>query len=93
MNIKKDPETGVLYLRIKGSEGAPGLVDQTVEVEEGAYLDLDAEMKPVGMEFLDIEDFEAFLEKYPDGIEILDPNTEPSKPSDDQAFHGLAARG
>ena len=47
MNIKMDSETGVLYLRIKGSEGTSGLVDQTVEVEEGVYLDLDAEMKPV----------------------------------------------
>jgi uncharacterized protein YuzE len=93
MNIKMDSETGVLYLRIKGSEGTSGLVDQTVEVEEGVYLDLDAEMKPVGMEFLGIEDFEAFLEKYPDGIEILDPNTESSKASEDQAFHGLVAHG
>ena len=74
MNIKMDSETGVLYLRMKGAEGLPGLVDRTVEVEEGAYLDLDAESKPVGMEFLSLEDFEAFLEKYPDGIEILGSN-------------------
>jgi uncharacterized protein YuzE len=93
MNIKMDPETGVLYLRIKGPEGTPGLVDQTEEVEEGVYLDLDAEMKPVGMEFLGIEDFEAFLEKYPGGIEILDPNGEPPNTSTDQAFHGLVAHG
>ncbi len=92
MNIKMDPETGVLYLRMKGLEGTPGLVDQTVEVEEGAYLDLDAEMKPVGMEFLSIEDFEAFLEKYPDGIEILDPATAPSKTAIDQAFYGIVAQ-
>ena len=72
MNIKIDSETGVLYLRLKGSEGTPGLVEETREVEEGAYLDLDAESRPVGMEFLSIEDFEAFLEKYPDGIEIPD---------------------
>jgi hypothetical protein len=70
VNIKMESETGVLYLRMKGSEGVSSLVEQTVEVEEGAYLDLGAESKPVGMEFLSIEDFEAFLEKYPDGIEI-----------------------
>jgi uncharacterized protein YuzE len=93
MNIKMDPETGVLYLRIKGSEGAYGLVDQTVEVEEGAYLDMDSERRPLGMEFLSIEDFEAFLEKYPDGIEILDPNTSSPEASTDQAFHGLVAHG
>ena len=93
MNIKMDPETGVLYLRTKGSEGAYGLVDHTVEVEEGAYLDVDSEMKPVGMEFLSIEDFEAFLEKYPGGIEILDPTTAPPEASTDHAFHGLLAHG
>ena len=93
MNIKMDPETGVLYLRMKGSEGTPGLVDQTVEVEEGAYLDLDAEMKPVGMEFLSIEDFEAFLEKYPEGIEILAPDTTRPRTVIDQAFYRIVAQG
>jgi uncharacterized protein YuzE len=93
MNIKMDSETGVLYLRIKGSEGAYGLVDQTVEVEEGAYLDLDSEGGPVGMEFLSLEDFEAFLEKYPDGIEILDSNSTSSEAATDRAFHGLVAHG
>lgn len=92
MNIKMDPETGVLYLRVKGSAGAPGLVDQSVEVEEGAYLDLDTEMKPVGMEFLSIEDFEAFLEKYPEGIELLDSATAPPKTPIDQAFYRIVAR-
>jgi uncharacterized protein YuzE len=93
VNIKMDHETGVLYLRIKGTPGTTGLVDQTVEVEEGVYLDLDAEMKPVGMEFLTIEDFETFLEKYRDGIEVPDPATAPAKSSIDQAFHGLVAHG
>ena len=90
MNIKMDSKTGVLYLRMKGSEGKGGLVDQTVEVEEGAYLDLDAEMKPVGMEFLSMEDFEAFLEKYPGGIEIPDPAAAPHKSSIDQASYQIA---
>jgi uncharacterized protein YuzE len=90
VNIKIDPETGVLYLRMKGSDGAPGLVDQTIEVEEGAYLDLDADMKPVGMEFLSIEDFEAFLEKYPVGIEILGPGDAPANSPMDHILYRLA---
>lgn len=45
------------------------------------------------MEFLSIEDFEAFLEKYPDGIEILDPATAPFKTAIDQAFYGIVAQG
>jgi uncharacterized protein YuzE len=90
MNIKMDSETGVLYLRAKGSEGTPGLVDQTVEVEEGAYLDVDADMKPVGMEFLSIEDFEAFLKKYPDGIEILDSADTRAEAPMDQILYRLA---
>ena len=93
MNIKMDPETGVLYLRLKGKAGTPGLVDHTVEVEEGAYLDLDAEMKPVGMEFLSVEDFEAFLEKYPEGIEIPNPTDAPEKSPIDQAFYRIVYQG
>ncbi len=92
MNIKMDPETGVLYLRLKGAEGTPGLVDQTVEIEEGAYLDLDAESKPVGMEFLSIEDFEAFLEKYPGGIDAPDPRDVPPLSNVDQTFFQILAR-
>ncbi len=92
MNIKMDPETGVLYLRAKGSEGTPGLVDETAEVEEGVYLDLDANMKPVGMEFLSIEDFEAFLKKYLEGIEILDSADPRAKSPVDQILYGFAQR-
>lgn len=93
MNIKMDPETGVLYLRIKGEPGTPGLVDHTEEIEEGAYLDLDAEMKPVGMEFLSVEDFEAFLEKYPEGLEIPHPTDAPHKSPIDQASYRIVYHG
>lgn len=91
MNIKIDPETGVLYLRLKGLDGVAGLVEETKEVEEGVYLDLDAEGKPVGMEFLSMEDFEAFLRKYPEGIEIFGLAGTRSKPSIDQAFYRIVS--
>ncbi len=78
MNIKKDPQTGVIYLRLRpgrstDQEGVVrGLVEETLEVEDGVYLDLDDEGRTIGMEFLTIANFNSFLDKYPEGIEILD---------------------
>ena len=49
-----------------------GIVEETLELGEGVYLDLDARRRAVGMEFLSMEDFDSFLDRYPDGIEIAE---------------------
>ena len=36
----------------------------TIEVEEAVYLDLDADGRPIGVEFLDADDFLPFLERH-----------------------------
>ena len=84
MNIRKDPQTGVLYLRLRpGRERDEhgvlrGLVEESIEIGEGAYLDIDADRRPVGVEFLSMEAFGEFLDRYPDGLEILEE--EPTTP-------------
>ena len=68
MKIKKDPLTGLLYLRLRG-----GQIDETIPWpgwDDSVYLDLDKEGTVLGVEFLSSEELDQFLEDYPQGIEI-----------------------
>ena len=64
-----DPESGAIYFTLR-----EGTVDDTIEIAEGAYLDIDAENRVLGAEFLSQEEFAEVLEQYaglnlPDRIE------------------------
>jgi uncharacterized protein YuzE len=59
VEIRYDAEVKALYIRI-----AAGDVDQTAEVEEFVYLDIDREGRPLGLEFVDADDFFPFLERH-----------------------------
>jgi uncharacterized protein YuzE len=59
MEIRYDAEVKALYIRL-----AAGDVDRTAEVEEFVYLDVDREDRPLGIEFVDAEDFFPFLERH-----------------------------
>ncbi|HEY7035465.1 MAG TPA: DUF2283 domain-containing protein [Thermomicrobiales bacterium] len=59
MEIRYDAEVKALYIRL-----AVGEVDHTTEVEEFVYLDVDQEGRPLGLEFVDAEDFFPFLERH-----------------------------
>ena len=73
MKFRYDPESGALYIRLK-----EGLVDETLPVTEGYYLDIDSEGDVLGAEFLSLEEFTEWASqkglevKLPDHIE--DPN-------------------
>ena len=54
-----DPESGAIYFTLR-----QGTVDDTVEIAEGAYLDIDAENRVLGAEFLSHEEFAEVLERY-----------------------------
>ncbi len=73
MKFRYDPESGALYIRLK-----EGLVDETLPVTEGFYLDIDNQGDVLGAEFLSLEEFAEWASqkglevKLPDHIE--DPN-------------------
>ena len=55
-----DREANALYLYLR--EIPDGAVARTVELAEGVYLDADAEGRTLGVEFLDLSDFDRWLE-------------------------------
>ncbi len=59
MRFEYDNEVDALYVRIRDGE-----VARTLELEEGAYVDLDAESRPLGLEFIALAAFEDFLRRY-----------------------------
>lgn len=65
MKIELDTEANALYLYVRDGE-----VARTLEVEEGVYLDLDAEDRPLGLEFVYAEDFLDFLKRHGGRIRI-----------------------
>jgi uncharacterized protein YuzE len=70
-----DPESGAIYVTLR-----EGTVDDTIEIAEGAYLDIDAENRVLGAEFLSQEEFAEILEKYA-GINL------PDRIEDPEHFH------
>jgi uncharacterized protein YuzE len=68
VKLKKDPLTGLLYLRLRG-----GQIEETLPWpgwEDSVYLDLDKKGTVLGVEFLSSEELDEFLEDYPHGIEM-----------------------
>ena len=41
-----------------------GPAAETIEVEESVYVDLDADGRPIGIEFLNADDFLSFLARH-----------------------------
>ena len=58
LEMRYDAEAGALYLRLGG---ATGPVAETVEIEEMVYMDLDADARPIGVEFVVAQDLLPFL--------------------------------
>ena len=71
MRIELDTEANALYLYIQ-DEIRDGEVVRTLEVEEGVYLDLDADNHPLGLEFVHADTFQDFLKRHGGRIEIPD---------------------
>ena len=47
-----------------------GPVAETIELEESVYMDLDANGRPIGIEFLNADDFLSFLERRGGGLSL-----------------------
>lgn len=58
MRFDYDRQADALYVRLR-----EGRVERTVELAEGAYADLDAEDRPVGLEFVAFAAFRDVLER------------------------------
>jgi uncharacterized protein YuzE len=54
-----DPESGAIYFTLR-----EGTVDDTIEIAEGAYIDIDADHRVLGAEFLSQQEFAEVLAKY-----------------------------
>lgn len=84
MKIEFDKEANALYLYIQG-EIQDGEATRTLEIEEGVYLDLDSSNRPLGLEFVDADDFKAFLERRGGRISI------PEVVEDLESLHSTSA--
>lgn len=69
MRIELDIEANALYLYIKDEIG-DGEAIRTLELEEGVYLDLDADNRPLGLEFVHADAFQDFLKRHGGRITI-----------------------
>ena len=58
MRFEYDPGADALYVRL-----GEGRVERTLELAEGTYADLDAEERPVGLEFVALAAFHDVLER------------------------------
>lgn len=65
MQIQFDRDVNALYIEI-----ARGEVTRTIEVTETIYLDVDQEGRPLGLEFLDANEFLPFLRQELGDIDI-----------------------
>jgi uncharacterized protein YuzE len=76
LSLMYDPDAEALYLTLR-----EGLAAETIEIQEAVYVDLDAEGRPLGVEFLDPGDLVGFLTRR--GGEFILPEciTEPLAPA------------
>lgn len=59
MRFEFDREADALYVRI-----SDGPVYRTIELEEGVYADLDAENRPLGLEFVALAAFDEWMKRH-----------------------------
>jgi uncharacterized protein YuzE len=65
LKFRLDTEVNALYIRFM-----PGKVEQTVEWEDLVYIDIDAEGRPLGVEFVNADDFVPFLRRHKGNLNL-----------------------
>ena len=95
MRLRYDPVAGAIYFRL-----VEGEIEETVELPSpGCYADLDADGRVMGLEFLSVQEFLAFLTaaggelEVPERIEDPDGFAESVRKARDQWVHGLWGSG
>lgn len=59
MRFEYDDQADALYVHIRDGE-----VSRTLEVDEGVYVDLDAERRPLGLEFIALAAFDEWIKRH-----------------------------
>jgi uncharacterized protein YuzE len=59
IRFELDPQVNALYVRF-----ADGEVAHTVEIEEALFIDVSEEGEPLGIEFVNADDFLPFLRRH-----------------------------
>lgn len=69
MKVTLDTEVNALYVRVR-----EGTAAETIELDERGlvYLDVDAEGHPLGLEFINADDFLPFLRRQGGTLQIPD---------------------
>jgi uncharacterized protein YuzE len=65
MQIRLDRDVNALYITFQ-----PGNVSRTVELTDTVYVDLDAQGNPLGIEFVDADEFIPFLREHADDTDV-----------------------
>ena len=65
MHFRLDPEVNALYITLR-----QGDVARTIEVTDTIYVDLDAQGTPLGIEFINADEFIPFLRDHADDVDI-----------------------
>lgn len=81
MKIELDTQANALYLQLV-DEIRDGEAVITLELDEGVYLDLDENRRPLGLEFVDADDFLGFLRRAGGGLEITKGGLWPTSSSE-----------
>lgn len=68
MRFELDTEVNALYIYFR--EIAPGGVARTIEIEDGVNLDVDAEGRVLGIEFVEAGDFYGFIERRGGSLDV-----------------------
>lgn len=77
MRFELDTEVNALYIYLRG-DIPDGGVARTVELGEGVNLDLDAEGRTLGIEFVDAGDLYRFLQDHGGSLDIPDRIEDPA---------------
>lgn len=67
ITFELDPDVNALYVRFGTRE-----VARTLEIEESLFIDVDEDGTPLGMEFVNADDFLPFLRRHAGHIDIPD---------------------
>ena len=67
MRIEYSPTAGALYLRLQAGD-----VARTIEIEDMVYVDVDANGQPLGVEFVDAQEFLPYLERHAGVLDVPD---------------------
>jgi uncharacterized protein YuzE len=65
MQIRLDRDVNALYIAVR-----PGRVSRTVELTDTVYVDMDDKDTPIGIEFVNADEFVPFLRDHADDADI-----------------------